>query len=178
MTEQEIIGFLQDNQQAHVIYLDLNRDVKVWIGSHRNENKLMILTEDGDFIDGGIKPSYQIIASDVFALPDDYEAKKEQKGEWVEFEIDKKGRFWIYNEERDDTDYFLWCNWHGFLDSSYDWDMDYTAFGGWQYEDNKRWYLAPAVKLKDGDLWNSYVIEEKEEAIPAIPVKIRFWREK
>jgi hypothetical protein len=101
------------------------------------------------------------------------EYKQEKKGEWVEFDIDQNGNFRCFID--DDMHYFFWANWNAFIteaDSS-----GYTAPGGWQYENDNRWYLAPAIKLNtDNCYWNSYT-SEKEEVKPAIPVKIRFWRE-
>ena len=105
--------------------------------------------------------------------------KLEQKGKWVEFEIDKDSFEIEYgNADCPKLEDFGWWDWQGFLSYCRQEGLSFTAFGGWQYENSKRWYLAPAVKLQDGDLWNSYVIEESGEATPVIPVKIRFWKEK
>ena len=177
MTEQEIVNYLKENKNKGIAYLFMFEDVKDWIQKHRNDNKLMILTEDGDFIDGGIKPCYGIIATDVFALPDDYEVKQESKGVWIEFEIDDKGDFAFYLSKIRKKD-FHWYEWQRFLFECYENNHQcFTAFGGWQYKNCKAWYTYPMILLGDDRYASSVFKEEASDAKPAIPVKIRFWRE-
>lgn len=175
MTEQGIVDVLKGNKTKGIAYLFLPEDVKDWIQSHRNDNKLMILTEDGDFSDGGLKPSYGIIATDVFALPDDYEPKQEQKDEWVEFKINKFGRFTDYNVDDDNHQIsfsFGWHQWSEFLECSYEHGFGYTTFGGWQYEGSD-WNTYPLIQC--GNKASSGVSFSMDDK-PMIPKKIRFWR--
>jgi hypothetical protein len=172
MTEQEIVNVLKENKNKGIAYLFLSEDVWEWIGENFNNPKLLYLAPNGKW-ELFSETDFDDYDNVVLALPDDYEVKQESKGEWVEFEIDQKGNFHCFMNG--DMHYFFWANWNAFLteaDSS-----GYTTFGGWQYEGSKRWYLAPAVKLQDGEMWNSYVIEQSGEATPVAPVKIRFWRE-
>lgn len=168
MTEQEIINVLKENKKKGVAYLFLPLDVKDWISDNFNNSDLVYLDSMGDwelYKDADFDDYDNI----VFALPDDY--KEEPKGEWVEFDIDEKGNFHCFIDN--DMHYFFWANWNVFLteaDSS-----GYTAFGGWQYKDSKNWYQYP-ILLKD----NGQVMlgsDDSDDVKPAIPIKIRFWRE-
>ena len=89
-------------------------------------------------------------------------------GKWVKFDINNDGTFYVNGLT------VLWFNWQHVLSDSYGKKNGYTAFGGWQYGDDPRWYLAPAIQL-ESRYWNSYVVD-KSIAKPAIPEKIRFWR--
>jgi hypothetical protein len=126
-------------------------------------------------------PYADIHFGDILCLPEDFKLEEKAKGKWVEFDIDKNGDFDVCGIANDEniTITYNWTQWNNPIrdNASKNFINGCRAFGGWQYEDSKRWYLAPAVKLQDGEMWNSYVIEESGEAIPVIPVKIRFWRE-
>lgn len=170
MTEQEIIDYLKKNKKEGRILAFMPEEVRDWCEKHLCEKHLKELLVwqshrwykfDAD----------DICTDDAVTLPDDYPyPKQESKGGWMEFEIDDDGTFFVNGLT------VLWFNWQHVLSDSYGKKDGFTAFGGWQYEDSKRWYLAPAVKLQDGKMWNSYIIEESGEATPVIPVKIRFWR--
>lgn len=176
MTEQEIINILKENKDKGIAYLFLPEEVWNWIEENFNDQKLMYLKPNGrwEFFSETDFDDYDNV---IFALPDDYEVKREPKGEWVEFEIDDLIFSYFPNRKEDARSAYFWFEYDSFLKDSLNWQRGFTAFGGWQYEDSKRWYLAPAVKLQDGKMWNSYIIEESGEATPVIPVKIRFWKE-
>jgi hypothetical protein len=180
MTEKEKVEYLKENKTKGIAYLFLPQDVWDWIGENFNNPSLVYLAPNGKW-EQFSKTDFDDYDNIVFALPDDYEAKEEPKGEWVEFDIDPKSKDFLVDVEKENSndcnEYYFWFEVERFLRDSIDNDRGYTAFGGWQYEGSKRWYLAPVVKLKDSDYWNSYVIKESGEAKPTIPVKIRFWRE-
>ena len=98
----------------------------------------------------------------VFALSDDYELPEEIKGEWISFDIDSKGEFHI------GTDSYRWFEWQRAM-----LDHNSKAFGGWQYSNSDCWYSYPLIKC---DVTGNCGISYSKDDIPAIPVKIRFWR--
>ena len=112
----------------------------------------------------------------VFALPDDYEAKEESKGEWVDFEINE-GKFSFIPSDVSGLDGVieLWWNWQEFLTVSSKFHLGFTAFGGWQYECHGYWLTEPQVIGKESLL--TTLTDYNEDCKPAIPTKIRFWRE-
>jgi hypothetical protein len=162
MTEQEIIDYLKKNKSEGRIISFMPEEVKRWCEEHLKE---LLVWQNHRWYKFDV---VYISTNDAVTLPDDYKVKEETGGEWDEYNI-KDGRF--YEETRG-----LFYTWHEWSKCMLD-NPRFTAFGGWQYEDSKRWYLAPAVKLQDGEMWNSYVIEQSGEATPVAPVKIRFWRE-
>lgn len=175
MTEQEIIQYLKDNKDdgKGVSLGNMPEEVQEWIGrKFKPLEDILVMTHDMDWcpIDDFLNLP--------FALSDNYELPQKLGGKWVEFEINK-GKFNFIPSDMNGLDGVIesWWNWQEFLTVSSKHNLGFTAFGGWQYEDSKRWYLAPAVKLQDGEMWNSYVIEQSGEATPVIPVKIRFWKE-
>ena len=169
MTEQEIVKYLKDNKSKGVAFAFMPKEVQDWVND-ASRKIVYLIFKSGLWEDLPIEATAN--EEDVFALPDSFQIQQEKKDGWVEFEI-KSGVF-----DYDDR-VFDWWDWGCFLNYCKGFNTDdFTSFGGWQYEDSKRWYLAPAVKLNDGDLWNSYfVIGESQDATPVIPVKIRFWRE-
>ena len=138
----------------------------------------MKLNKFGDF-ETGKTSDYVLNMTDVFALPDDYEPKKETKCEWEEFDIDKQGSFWWNGWA------FKWYDWVGFLKFSYerayafaDTDTVFTAPGGWQYEEDGAWITTPMLQTRDDCGIPHYVNRLSTNDVgPAIPIKIRFWRE-
>lgn len=175
MTEQEIVKILKENKIKGIAYFFLPEETWNWIQENFNNPNLIYLAPNGDWLyfkDADFDDYDNI----VFALPDMFNLPPKPQSGWEEFEINQRGQFLVLFTQ-DLRYYFNWFEWWRLLDKSIDYNYGFTAFGGWQYDDSKRWYLAPAVKLQDGKMWNSYIIEEKGEATPAIPKKIRFWRE-
>lgn len=175
MTEQEIIEYLKKNKKEGRILAFMPEEVRKWCEEHICEEhiKELLVWQSHRWYD-----AEDICTDDVVTLPDNYKVKKEPKGRWVEFEINE-GKFNFVPSDVNGLDGVIesWWNWQEFLTVSSKFNLGFTAFGGWQYEGSKRWYLAPAVKSQYDDYWNSYVIEQSGEATPAIPIKIRFWRE-
>lgn len=176
MTEQEIIDFLKKNKEMGIAFVFMPEEVQAW--AITNPQEILVYSrrigqEKGTWERRG-GSDYPLHYDSIYALPDSFQLKQEQKSGWFEYEIDKNGNF--YSADADDKDgrYYHWSEWNTCLANNKD---NLIAFGGWQYKDDKRWYLAPVVKLQDDELWDSYVIEENGEAIPAIPIKIRFLRE-
>lgn len=170
MTEQEIVSYLKENKTKGIAVGFLPEEVRAWVYI----TPISIFR----FFDGKewIKPKNPVIRdNDIICLPENFELKQKSKGKWAEFNVNEDGKF-EYNSIRF-TGVYYWWELQKFLTDANDNGLYLTAFGGWQYEDSKRWYLAPAVKLQDGKMWNSYIIEESGEATPVIPVKIRFWKE-
>ena len=173
MTEQEIVQYLKDNMEKGIAFHFMPEDVRIWCLSSINYQKLLQFNGDSWDSTDDVFAGHKVDTTKVFSLPEVFKLEEKSKGKWVEFEIDQKGNF--HRLMNGDMHYFFWANWNTFLAEAY--SFGYTAFGGWQYENDERWYLAPAIQLKDGTVWNSYVIEECGEVKPVIPVKIRFWRE-
>ena len=175
MTEEEIVQYLKMNKNIGIVFKFMPEEVKNWSSKH--SEKLCWYDVDC-WINGGTEK--RLYDDKIYALSEDFKMEENLKGEWIEFEIDEDGYFcYIAESERDEhcKFYYSWWSWQKFLDDNRENLRVFTAFGGWQYEGSERWYLAPAVKLKDGDYWNSYVIEVSGEATPVKPVKIRFWKE-
>lgn len=173
MTEQEIIEYLKENKNEGKILSFMPEEVRKWC--EINKKELLVWQSNSWYkFDAD-----NICTDDAVTLPDDYKVKEESKGEWVEFNVNSKGEITVNIDDDNEPTVFYWNEWGVVLNYSRNSrnKAKYVAFGGWQYEDSKRWYLAPAVKLQDGEMWNSYVIEESGEATPVIPVKIRFWKE-
>lgn len=97
--------------------------------------------------------------------------KEEKESGWVEFDINEKGMFSISLEHRN----FKWYCWQAVLTVC----KDLTAFGGWMYKDNGAWITTPMFQTRDDCDVPHYVNRFYTDAAgPAIPVKIRFWRER
>ena len=169
MTEQEIINTLKENKTKGIAYLFLPEDVWEWIGTNFNDPRLIYLAPTGRW-EKFSKTDFDDYDNIVFALPEYYKIKQESIGEWTEFEIDQKGNFHCFIDG--DMHYFFWANWNVFLteaDSS-----GYTAFGGWQYEDDGTWFTTPQMFAQE---CFATLVDCDEICKPAIPIKIRFWRE-
>ena len=83
MTEQEVIDFLKNNKTKGIAYLFLPKEVKDWVDNNFNCISLLALQRDGEW-DLVFNHDYDSYSNIVFALPDDYETKKENKGECEE----------------------------------------------------------------------------------------------
>lgn len=150
------------------------QDVKDWCTEHYNELIFNIYFSDGwNPTKTGINCCY----AGIYCLPEDYEPESEFKPHYEEFEIDKDGFFRIKKES---YTYYCWFNWQKFLDDNID---KYNNFGGWVYEnpisDGKKAELlvtSPHI-LKRGRGLASCLLN-KDEAEPARPTKILFWRYK
>lgn len=170
MTEQEIVNILKENKKKGVADLFLPGEVSDWIAENLNNSNLLYLDsmgnwryfKDADFDD------YDNV---VFALPDMFALPPKTQTGWVEFDIDQKGNFHCFMDN--DMYYFFWANWNVFLTKAY--SFGYTAFGGWQYESNGYWLTESQVIGKEGLL--TTLTDYNEDCKPAIPIKIRFWRE-
>lgn len=184
MTEQEIINTLKENKTKGIAYLFLSEEVWEWIGENFRDPKLMYLAPNGKW-ESFSETDFDDFDNIVFALPEYYEAKKESKGEWVEFEILQDSRFRYFAADNS-VNCYLWHEWSRFLTESFQEKWGFTAFGGWLYDKSGGgdWVLSPQVGLIDDSGNAPFILNqyshtyEKERITPAIPVKIRFWREK
>jgi hypothetical protein len=172
MEEKEVIQYLKDNMKKGISFHFMPKEVQDWIT--KNYRDCAYLNDDGiwDRATNHVSDINDIWASDVYALIEGYEPKPEEpKGEWVEFEINQKGIFrrFMNGEAR----YFFWANWNAFLTEAY--SFGYRAFGGWQYKDCDAWFLTPQIAMQ-GRFYNLCTKDDNPK--PAIPIKIRFWREK
>lgn len=178
MTEQEIINILKDNKRNGIAFGFLPDEVIRFALKHKENLKFH--DSEGFWIDTECqhKEGYEISIHEIVCLPKDFELKEKMQGEWVEFEIDNEG-FFI----SDKNVKCMWPCWSDFLfDSRH---REYTAFGGWQYENSDSWLMTPRLAVISPnvtiyqDNYNSknYAECECKECKPAIPVKIRFWRE-
>lgn len=177
MTEEEIVSCLKENKNKGVAFCFMSEDVWNWVREHLDESKLLYLSPRGDW--ESLKDiDFDDFDNFVFALSDDYELPHKPSGEWVEFGIKKNGRFTAFDV--DDNDHqisfsFGWHQWSEFLECSYKHDLGYTDFGGWQYESDSYWLTTPHVIGKEGLL--TTLTNYDEDCKPALPLKIRFWRE-
>jgi len=180
MTEQEIVSYLKENKDKGIASGFLPEDVRAWA--------FIAPISIFRFFDGKewIKSEKPFIRyNDIICLPDNYEAKKEQKGEWVDFDINKNGDFEISGIENDKniTIIYNWTQWDKPIrdNASKNFINGCCAFGGWQYPDSSYWSTYPQVKQGQGNNYSSYYCEKEQgedyQTNPAIPVKIRFWRE-
>lgn len=170
MTEQEVIEYLKENKNKGIALLFVPEDVLDWINNNYSNPKLLYLAPNGRW-EKFSETDFDDYDNVVFALPDYYELPQKPSGEWVEFEIDQRGNFHCFKDN--DMHYFFWTNWGIFLKAFSD---EYTAFGGWKFKDCEAWYITPQVFLDDHHVIVTFK-GEGNSVKPAIPCKIRFWRE-
>ena len=172
MTEQEIVDYLKKNKSEGKIIAFMPDEVKRWCEEHRKELLVWQSHRWHKF------DTDDICTADAVTLYDDYKIKEGPEGEWGEYDI-KDGQF--YEETRG-----LFYTWHEWSKCMSD-NPRFTAFGGWQYANSNTWFMTPKLKIiqanlisyKDNDTIgsNCYTTPAKLECEPAVPVKIRFWRE-
>ncbi len=174
LTEKEIVKYLKENRTKGVGFIFMPREVRIWTTS--NISRVDCYDSSSNKWDNAFH--YKFYYSNIYSLPEDFELEEKPQGEWIDFDIDDEGYFHPIFTGPDGKivrDKYFFFERTDFLSHYH--DEGYTAFGGWQYGDDPRWYLAPAVELADGTFWNSYVINVTGEVKPAIPTRIRFWRE-
>lgn len=182
MTEQEIINYLKENKNKGVAFGFMPEDVQDWVQSHHRE--CVYLNADGMWEETTRHTSdiKDIWASDICALAESYLLSK-KGGEWVEFEIDKDGLFRVvYEDDEQYACYYDWFYWQLVLVKSKEIEdrNRITAFGGWQYNNaSDEWYMTPKVDSYNHNChcYCSQYKGSEKNIIPAIPIKIRFWRE-
>lgn len=167
MTEKEIVEYLKENRTKGVAFGFMPEEVQLWVRElghirqcirfEAEKWKTLFTTNIWDKCD----------YSQILALPEDFELEEKSKGEWIECEINKNECF-LFN----DGHYYHWSEWNTCLTQNHDW---LKAFGGWQYPNSKAWFMVP--QLAFGDTFSSCQGSQVNEAQPAIPTKIRFWRE-
>ena len=161
MNRESIITYLKFNKKLGVAFVFMPKEVQKWAKDNSKElciyTKLLGTSEYGWVQDGNDKP---ITNEGIYALPDDFEPE----GYWVEYDV-QNGNF--YDEQR--GVFFAWYDWPRFMSDN----PGFTAFGGWQY--SSFWHMTPQLSI-NGDLRDeeTYI---NDEAKPAIPKKIRFWKE-
>lgn len=183
MNINDIINYLKENIENGVSYFFMPEPVKDWVDKDIKDFKkseLFIFTKFGNWVKIRDEDGIDLCDFDnfVFALPKDFELRKELEGKWVEFKIRQDGYF------NSDTGLYLWCDWQKFLKFSYNHDIGFTAFGGWLYDKSGGgdWVLSPQVGLIDDSGNAPFILNryshtyEKERITPAIPIKIRFWK--
>lgn len=182
MNEVEIINYLKCNMSNGIAFRFMPVEVRNWVVNHLDD--CTFLTAEGiwdkacRFFYGELAPA----AFNVFGLLASYKPKSEKKesGEWVEFEVTPKGTFFLQYTKDNGSEVshvFHWSQWAEFL--YYCWVDDdlkqYTAFGGWQYEEDKDfWYMEPQLIDEEGNYRG--ISNSMEKVTPIIPKKIRFWR--
>lgn len=173
MTEQEIVSYLKENKTKGIAFAFMPEEVRDWVNDASRKIVYLIFKS-------GLWEELPVEATaneeDVFALPDSFQIKQEPQSGWVEFEI--KSEVFDYDDR-----VFDWWDWGCFLNycKGYNTD-DFTAFGGWQYEGSESWFMTPRLAVISPNLTiyqdnynpNNYA---ECECKPAIPIRIRFWRE-
>ena len=176
MTEKEVVDYLKENRTKGVAYAFMPEEVKNFC---RETNSSKFIGYQN--IKGWIRVSqeYDFKGDDIIALPKDFELKEKPKGGWVEIDIEDDGKFRIDDEEERSAparETYNWFDWQDFLKDSRFYRRDFTAFGGWQYKNCKAWFLQPMLSQEDTYIHSEFE-GETYDCKPAIPVKIRFWRE-
>lgn len=170
MTEQEIIDYLKGNKKEGRILAFMPEEVRKWCVEYRKE---LLVWQSNSWYKFDAD---DIRTDDVVILPDDYPYPKQEKGEWIEYDV-KEGQF--YEETRG-----IFYDWHEWSKCMSD-NPGFTAFGGWQYADSNTWFMTPKLKIiiansisyKDSDAVGNYCTTPSAvECKPAIPVRIRFWK--
>ncbi len=176
MKEQEIVEYLKENKTKGVAFKFMPYEVKEWVETSSIHTPYLIF--NGEWED--LAANETVNDKDIIALPGCYFAKQ---GGWVEFNIND-GIFTVKfgTGEEAFTEDFHWWNWQEFLDQASNNDMGFTAFGGWQYSDTYAdkdiWYLYPQIyKESIAQRYASYFGKDTDDVKPAIPVRIRFWKE-
>ena len=166
MTEQEIVEYLKGNKTKGVAFGFMPNEVKEWVETSSIYTPYLIF--NGEWKD--LTANETVNDKDIIALPGCYFAKQ---GGWEEYEI-KDGRF--YEEQR--GIFYAWHEWSKCMSDN----PRFTAFGGWQYSDTYAdkdvWYLYPQIyKESIAQRYASYFGKDTDDVKPAIPVRIRFWKE-
>lgn len=173
MTEKEIVEYLKENRTKGVGFAFLPEEVKEWC---KNNSCKLIYYQPNDLWNRNSAKEYLFVSNEIVALPEDFDLVPKSEGGWVEFEI-IDNFFFCSDKKEHPIWYFDWWDWQGFLTESSNSDLDYTAFGGWQYPNNKGWHMCPQM-LIDGEYASILLYRSvPSECKPAIPTKIRFWRE-
>lgn len=171
MTEKEIVDYLKENRTKGVAFGFMPKEVRNWCKKNILDINFYNQDEGWKTI---LNPQPEILKTDIFSLPEDFKFESKPQSGWFEYEIDKNGNF--YSADADDKDgrYYHWSEWNTCLANNKD---NLIGFGGWQYPNNKGWYMSPLM-LIDGEYSSVFwYISEPSECKPAIPSKIRFWRE-
>ena len=170
MTEKEIVEYLKNNRTKGIGFIFMPREVRKWITS--NKSKL-------DFYDSTVNnwvnaSNFNIHYPVIYSLPEDFKfEEKPQEGGWFEYKIDKNGNFYSADADDKDGHYYHWSEWNTCLANNKD---NLIGFGGWQYENSYSWYMTP--QIKSFDTYSCFTAPGDEiPPKPAIPTKIRFWRE-
>lgn len=177
MTEKEIVEYLKNNRTKGVAFGFMPEEVQLWVRElghirqcirfEAEEWKTLFTTNIWDKCD----------YSQILALPEDFELEEKSEGGWVEFDITDKGLFFLEYTDRGGSNVshrFYWHQWSQFLEYCDLDELKYTVFGGWQYKDCDAWFLTPQIAMQ-GHFYN--LCTKDDDPKPAIPTKIRFWRE-
>ena len=180
MEEKEIIEFLKGNKTKGIAFKFLPEEVQEWIKNHWQDCAILtaggawdttrhyLTDENSDFdFDDGNRAFY------VFCLLASY-IQPESSGSWVEFVITDNA-FICSDEKEHDRWHYFWWEWQAFLTESDNSALGYIAFGGWQYEDDGTWFTTPQLFAQE---CFTTLVDYDEICKPAIPKRIRFWREK
>lgn len=173
MTEKEIVEYLKNNRTKGVAFGFMPEEVQLWVRNlvhirqcirfEDEEWKTLFTTNIWDKCD----------YSQILALPEDFELAEETEVGWFEYEIDKNGNFYSADADDEDGRYYHWSEWNTCLANNKD---NLIGFGGWQYENSYSWYMTP--QIKSFDAYSCFAAPgDKIPPKPAIPTKIRFWRE-
>ena len=178
MKEQEIVDYLKENRTRGVAFGFMPNEVKEWVETSSIYTPYLIF--NGEWKD--LAANETVNDKDIIALPGCYFAKQ---GGWVEFVINDKGKFSFIPPDVNGLDGVIesWWNWQQFLTISSNFNLGFTAFGGWQYSDTYAdkdiWYLYPQIyKESIAQRYASYFGKDTDDVKPAIPVRIRFWKER
>ena len=179
MTEQEIVAYLKENRTKGVAFGFMPVEVGDWIKANRKKLMGKLICFSDTFGWGAVNTDKPILSLDyIFALPEDFKPEeKPQENGWIEFDIDENECYRIL-----DTDMrFHWSEWNKPLwiyekDENRSWYL--TNFGGYLYAGCNDWFMTPRIFYNNRLLDHYQKIEIDGKMVkPAIPVKIRFWKE-
>ncbi len=189
MTEQEIVNCLKENKSKGIAFGFLPEEVKDWCKIRYSNIFQYFSKYDGKENKNGMwkimsNESYEFAADEIICLPDDYELPQKPSGEWVEFEI-ADGLFYYKTLDKNVMEVcgkkYYWFQVEEFLCRYI--AEGFVTFGGWQYEGCTTWFVTPRLNVEspNGTIYqDSFNVDNYAECDckPAIPIRIRFWREK
>lgn len=178
MNEQEVIDFLKNNKTKGIAVAFLPTEVRQWCCDHSSS---LIYFQKNNVWNDNSASDVLFEANEIVALPEDFKLPKNSQGWWVEFEIDDNREFHVDLIDtvsgKECHFWFNWFDWIGCLKKCKNEGIYLTNFGGWKYENGDGWYMDPQVY----DRLEHYYFDEYldcNSVRPAIPKKIRFWRER
>ena len=183
MTEEEIIQYLKMNRKIGIPLGFMPTEVQEWC--NKNSLSLQIVIENrhtwDDYKNWVISKKLEFTT--IVCLSEDYEYHATKlNGEWVDFDINKNGDFEIGGiaNDKNSTVIYNWSQWNKPIrdNASKNFINGCCGFGGYLYAGCDDWFMTPRIFYNNRLLDHYQKLEIDGKIVkPAIPVKIRFWKE-